>query len=555
VALFYLVTMCLRSVVFTCSLLFGVLSSYRTKELQRSYIEHMDLLAAALQRLEDAHDRLPVGTEIVPARHILYDLAELDGDSKNIELLSSVAEDQRADGAYLETENLIIIKTTKAGRIRATISLENFNMQIFGLKAMCALLFLGMATLSFGLSKMITETLVKKINSIQDIVEEITKNQKYSHRIPINENRADDELEQLSLKFNGMFEFLEQNQLRILEDEREKARVELAAQVANDLRSPLTSMSLALNDIEKTLKNEPVTLLRSALERLATVTQKISKSHDTGSNNEIPKLTLIDPLILNIVNEQNLRYVVKKIKLHSLHKEVAIWSTVQINELKTALTNLINNALEAQASEVSLTLTAEKSHWVLQIRDNGAGIKKEVIEKIFEHSFTSGKSSERGLHQVKTAIEWNGGNIAVDSVLGLGTTITIRMPKEKEPTFIARSIDLLPEQKICFVDSDPNILEAWKLKTNPIKNEKHFFRSVEEFIKSENLENTVLVIDQNLGNKQLGLDIIKEMKLSSSVYLCTSEFDEQSVQEQIEALKIKLIPKPLIEMFKITTKL
>lgn len=518
-------------------------------------MQHVTLIGFSIFRLQESHKLLPPGSPVRPPMDAIHDILSIDSGVKKIEILDSKY--PKSDGIYWTKQNLSIIHTTPAGRIRATIEAENFYLQVFGLKATFAILILGILAVSFGVSKKLSMTLTQKINSIRDAITEVEKKQSFTQKISIDPKLTEDELEKLSVAFNNLLESAQQNNFKLIEAEREKSKVEIAAQVAHDIRAPLTTMSLAVNDLQKTTQAESLIQLKSAIGRISSVVQKISKAHISEENTEVAKLSLIDPLVHSWVSEHNQRYLTgKKIKLHILHKEAAIWGVLQQGEMQTAVSNLINNSFEAQASEVSLTLTSEKSHWVLQIRDNGAGISKEVINRIFDKNFSSGKSSGSGmgLFQAKNAVEWSGGNISVDSVPGLGTTFTIRLPKETEPAFIARQIEILPDQKIYFIDNDITVLEKWRNKCLALKNESFFFTKIEDFKNVGATENLVLVVDQRIGCKKESLDMIKNFKLSSNVYFCGNDFDEQNIQEQLQALRIRIIPRALIDSVSVVAK-
>ncbi len=73
--------------------------------------------------------------------------------------------------------------------------------------------------------------------------------------------------------------------------------------------------------------------------------------------------------------------------------------------------NLIGNAVKhGGATEVKITIT-ENRKITVRLEDNGKGIPAEVIEKIFERGFTTGKGSGLGLYIVKKLIESYGGEI------------------------------------------------------------------------------------------------------------------------------------------------
>ena len=107
--------------------------------------------------------------------------------------------------------------------------------------------------------------------------------------------------------------------------------------------------------------------------------------------------------------------------------------------LTNAVSNLIDNALKfnEQKPEVKLTLSSESENVILAISDNGIGIPKESLEKIFEtfYRVQSGnvqnvRGNGIGLSYAKKIIELHGGTISVVSLINIGTTFKITLPKQ-----------------------------------------------------------------------------------------------------------------------------
>ena len=109
---------------------------------------------------------------------------------------------------------------------------------------------------------------------------------------------------------------------------------------------------------------------------------------------------------------------------------------VDPNEFETALVNLVVNARDAMPEGGSLTISArnipEKAQVAISVQDTGVGIPDDVAAKVFDPFFTTkavGKGTGLGLSQVHGFAHQAGGAVALDSVLGSGTTITMCLPK------------------------------------------------------------------------------------------------------------------------------
>lgn len=99
------------------------------------------------------------------------------------------------------------------------------------------------------------------------------------------------------------------------------------------------------------------------------------------------------------------------------------------------LTNLLSNAVKysPDRSPVQVTLTCNPSEAIFCIQDSGIGIPEADQQHLFE-LFHRGRNSEEipgtglGLSVVKTCLDLQGGTIAIESEVGVGTTVTVTLP-------------------------------------------------------------------------------------------------------------------------------
>jgi len=102
-------------------------------------------------------------------------------------------------------------------------------------------------------------------------------------------------------------------------------------------------------------------------------------------------------------------------------------------QIEEVISNIVINAIQAfsENGEISLKTASLNKGVTIEISDNGPGIPKENIEKIFRPFFSSkgyGKGTGLGLSIAKRIITEHGGSIKVRSQNGKGTSFTINLP-------------------------------------------------------------------------------------------------------------------------------
>jgi len=111
--------------------------------------------------------------------------------------------------------------------------------------------------------------------------------------------------------------------------------------------------------------------------------------------------------------------------------------------MSTAMNNLLSNAVKYGHTpcKIKVDVHEKNGFLVLNISDNGPGIRKEELKHVFEKFYRGKESKERvikglglGLYYVKQITEAHGGSISANSVPGKGTEFIIQIPVQNGDT-------------------------------------------------------------------------------------------------------------------------
>ena len=121
------------------------------------------------------------------------------------------------------------------------------------------------------------------------------------------------------------------------------------------------------------------------------------------------------------------------------HPEGAVSVIGDSVQLSRAIVNIVQNAIQAlppSGGMVRMVVERNGDRTCLRVTDNGCGIAPEHINQVFNSDFTTKRARGGmglGLFIVRKIVEGLGGNVAVDSEVGRGTTLTITLPLAPKP--------------------------------------------------------------------------------------------------------------------------
>jgi two-component system sensor histidine kinase PilS (NtrC family) len=203
----------------------------------------------------------------------------------------------------------------------------------------------------------------------------------------------------------------------------------LAASLAHEIRNPLASLSGAAQLLEEGQKNKLHTIILREVKRINELVEDFLQSARPPSLKR--RFVVPEPLIFEVMEAFSLdprgAHLEVKLDLSDDNMEVFIDEKL----IRQVLWNLIINAAYATQGGDILFLKTERidQNWVMYIADTGSGIEPELCSKIFDPFVTMRSGGTGlGLATVERIVQGHGGEITVESTVGVGSTFQVFIP-------------------------------------------------------------------------------------------------------------------------------
>jgi two-component system sensor histidine kinase RegB len=216
--------------------------------------------------------------------------------------------------------------------------------------------------------------------------------------------------------------------------ERLASLATMAAGAAHELSTPLGTVALAAKELERALGNNPdlasdARLIREQVGRCRSILEQMAQGAGTVGEG-VTSCTVGELLDETLVGIREAPRVVREVPDEVAHSPLRL----PPRAVSQALRSLVTNAQDASPANAAVLLSArlEAGRLELTIRDRGAGITSEVLEKIGEPFFTTkppGRGMGLGLFLARAVIEGVGGSLQIDTGQG-GTTVHVVVPTD-----------------------------------------------------------------------------------------------------------------------------
>jgi signal transduction histidine kinase len=256
-----------------------------------------------------------------------------------------------------------------------------------------------------------------------------------------------DEVGRLSRAFNEMARRLRGNRDRaraLVRREKLSALGRLAAGVAHDVRNPLHSIGLTLQNLSEIARPARAEDREEFERSLAIIRGEIRRLDDlVGSFLRFARSERREraPADLGEMLHEIARLVHKEAERRGVTVEVRVEdgvpaAVVDAEALRSAVLNLVLNSLEAMpdGGSLALALSRQAGDLVVEVADTGRGIPEEDRERVFEFAYTTREAGTGlGLAMVHhSVVEEHGGRVELDSRAGEGTRVRLALPLVRE---------------------------------------------------------------------------------------------------------------------------
>ncbi|MEA2019389.1 MAG: cache domain-containing protein [Campylobacterota bacterium] len=254
---------------------------------------------------------------------------------------------------------------------------------------------------------------------------------------------TDDEIGALSKDFNNMIETIEANQYKdklLFQQSKLASMGEMIGNIAHQWRQPINRVNLNLAVIESCLEDRDIDkkLIKNKIDASQNNIIYMSNTIDDFSNFFHPNKKMEKCNIENTINKtiKILGTRLLNIDLNINSKEKILFKTFE-NELIQVLLIIFNNSIDnfeekkIENPKLDIAIVLDENNLILEISDNGLGIDKEHIDKIFEPYFTTKFKSEGtgiGLYIAKMLIEESMNGTLEATSNNSGTTFSIKLP-------------------------------------------------------------------------------------------------------------------------------
>ena len=235
------------------------------------------------------------------------------------------------------------------------------------------------------------------------------------------------------------------------QEKEERERRLFVSNVSHELRTPLTSVKSYLEALDEGALSEPVApdFIKVSLDetnrmmRMVTDLLHLSRIDNATSHLDVELInfTAFITFILNRFDKIRAQDEEKKYEIVRDYPITSVWIEIDTDKMTQVIDNILNNAIKysPDGGKITVSMKTTDDQMILSISDQGLGIPKEDLPKIFDRFYRVDKARSRaqggtglGLAIAKEIIKQHNGFIWAKSEYGKGSTFTIVLPYDKD---------------------------------------------------------------------------------------------------------------------------
>ena len=235
------------------------------------------------------------------------------------------------------------------------------------------------------------------------------------------------------------------------QEKEERERRLFVSNVSHELRTPLTSVKSYLEALDEGALSEPVApdFIKVSLDetnrmmRMVTDLLHLSRIDNATSHLDVELInfTAFITFILNRFDKMRGPDEEKKYDLVRDYPITSVWIEIDTDKMTQVIDNILNNAIKysPDGGKITVTMKTTDDQMILSISDQGLGIPKQDLPRIFDRFYRVDRARSRaqggtglGLAIAKEIIKQHEGFIWAKSEYGKGSTFTIVLPYDKD---------------------------------------------------------------------------------------------------------------------------
>lgn len=235
------------------------------------------------------------------------------------------------------------------------------------------------------------------------------------------------------------------------QEKEERERRLFVSNVSHELRTPLTSVKSYLEALDEGALSESVApdFIKVSLDetnrmmRMVTDLLHLSRIDNATSHLDVELInfTAFITFILNRFDKMRGPDEEKKYELVRDYPITSVWIEIDTDKMTQVIDNILNNAIKysPDGGKITVTMKTTDDQMILSISDQGLGIPKQDLPRIFDRFYRVDRARSRaqggtglGLSIAKEIIKQHKGFIWAKSIYGKGSTFTIVLPYDKD---------------------------------------------------------------------------------------------------------------------------